>query len=122
MHLSKALVLAVVLLLALPLAVLASDDPNERKEKIKGNGIIITVRFDLGTEGMGVAKCGTCSTAGGCKSVWCRVGKAMPCRATPAKGWKFAHWTANGNYAGDKPSINFCRKGADLKAHFEQAK
>jgi hypothetical protein len=120
MRAKKVWVLAMVLVLALPLIALAADDPNEKKEAVKGGGHVITVRFDLGTEGMGIAKCGTCSTAGGCKSVWCRVGKALYCKATPAPGWKFAHWTANDNFASDKPTIKFCRKGAVLKAHFEK--
>lgn len=122
MRAGKVMLIALLLVLALPLAVLAADDPNERKEPIKGNGHIITVRFDLGTQGMGVAQCGICSTAAGCKSVWCQVGTSLSCKATPAPGWKFIHWTANGNFAGDKSTINFCRKGADLKAHFEKAK
>lgn len=119
---SKALILAMALVLALPLAVLAADGPNEKIKSDGSGGHIIWVRYDLGTTGMGVAQCGTCSTAAGCKSVWCQVGKLMSCRATAAEGWRFTYWSANGNFAGDKPSMNFCRKGADLKAHFEKAK
>lgn len=122
MRVSKVLVLAMVLLFALPLAALAAGDANEKKEPDGKGGHIIFVRYSLGTTGMGVAQCGTCSTAGGCKSVWCQVGKPMPCKATPAKGYKFTHWSANGNFAGDKPTKSFCRKGADLKAHFKEAK
>lgn len=113
--------LALVLVLALPLAALAAD-PNEKKETDDKGRHVIIVRYDLGTSGMGVARCGSCSTAAGCKSVWCQVGKTTTCKATPAPGWKFVYWSANGNFAGDKPTKKFCRKGASLKAHFEKAK
>lgn len=122
MRVSKILMLATVLALALPLAALADDDPNEKTQPDGSGGHIIILRYDLGTTGMGVAQCGTCITAAGCRAVWCQVGKTMPCRATPAKGWRFVYWSANGNFAGDKPSKNFCRKGADLKAHFERGR
>ncbi len=122
MRISRAMAWALVLLLALPLVALAADDPNEKQESDGKGGRIIFVRFSLGTAGMGIAQCGTCSTAAGCKSAWCKVGTSLSCRATPASSWKFTHWTANGNFAGDKPQIGFCRKGADLKAHFKEAK
>jgi len=122
MRFFKLAVLGAVLLLALPLAALAGDDPFEKKEADKAGGHVIFVRFLLGTEGMGIAQCGSCNTAAGCKSAWCQAGSALSCKATPAAGWKFTHWSANGNFAGDKPQISFCRKGADLKAHFSQAK
>jgi len=109
-------------MLALPLAAMAGDDPNEKQETDKGGARFIIVRFMVGTEGMGVVQCGDCNTAGGCQSVWCQVGKVFTCKAMPAPGWKFTHWTANGNFAGDKPTKMFCRKGAELMAHFEKAK
>jgi hypothetical protein len=118
MRAGKVMLIALVLILALPFAASASDDPNERKEKIKGNGIIITVRFFVGTVGMGMVQCGTCHTAGGCKSLWCDINKPVTCRAKPRKGWKFSHWTTDDKKSGDKPHHRICRKGVTLKAHF----
>jgi hypothetical protein len=122
MQVGRMAVWTLVLLLALPLMALAADDYNEKTQPDGKGGHVIFVRYTLGTAGMGIAQCGTCNTAAGCKSVWCRVGPSVSCRATPAKGWKFTYWSANGNFAGDKPSIRFCRKGADLRAQFEKGK
>ena len=118
MRLSKVTLTALVLILALPLAALAADDPNERKEVIKGNGIIITVRFFVGTVGMGMVQCGTCHTAGGCTSLWCDIEKPVTCHAKPRKGWKFTHWTTDDKESGKKTYHRICRKGVTLKAHF----
>ena len=78
----------------------------------------IWIRFFIGTEGMGIVKCNGCSTADGCNSLWISAGTYASCQATPASDYKFSYWTANGNYAGDKPSINFGKRGATLKGHF----
>lgn len=67
---------------------------------------------------MGIVKCGTCSTAAGCESLWIDAGTSIQCTATPAPGNKFLNWTANGNYTSDKPSIKFGTKGAKLVGHF----
>jgi hypothetical protein len=122
MRAKKVWVLAMVLVLALPLIALAADDPKEKKEAVKGGDHRGTVSFTLGTEGMGIARCGNCSTDKGCTVVWCKVGTTVSCSARPAAGWKFSHWTANGNFAGKKHAISFCHKGSTLIAHFTAAK
>ncbi|MCP4577014.1 MAG: hypothetical protein GY846_12100 [Deltaproteobacteria bacterium] len=78
----------------------------------------IWIRFFIGTEGMGIVKCDGCSTAEGCSSLWIPAGSTASCQATPASAYKFSHWTANGNYAGDNPTIRFGKRGATLKGHF----
>ncbi len=90
-------------------------DPDEKPGQ---EGRPAWVRFFIGTEGMGVVQCNTCSTAGGCESLWIEVGYPAHCKATPAAGYKFLHWTANGNFAGDKPEKKFGSKGAKLVGHF----
>ena len=111
-----------LLALALPLAAWAGGDPDQKKELVKGGGYVIVVRFKLGTEGMGVIWCGSCNTAAGCQHAWCRVGQPLACKATPAAGWKFTHWTADGNFVGTEPYRHFCSKGAHLVAHFTRTK
>ena len=78
----------------------------------------IWIRFFIGTEGMGIVKCDGCSTAAGCNSLWIPLGSPASCQASPASAYKFSHWTANGNYAGDQPTIRFGKRGATLKGHF----
>ncbi|MBW1780509.1 MAG: hypothetical protein JRL30_07185 [Deltaproteobacteria bacterium] len=78
----------------------------------------VWIRFFIGTDGMGMVKCNACSTAAGCNSLWILLGDLASCRATPAPSHKFSYWTANGNYAGNNPSIRFGTKGATLKGHF----
>lgn len=78
----------------------------------------VWIRFFIGTDGMGVVKCGGCSTAAGCNSLWIPAGSFASCQASPPPAHKFLYWTANGNYAGDNPKIRFGTKGAILKGHF----
>lgn len=78
------------------------------------------IRFTIGTHGLGTVQCGSCSTATGCEGVWIKAGTSIACKATPAPNYKFLHWTANGNFAGDKPVIHFGQKGATLQGHFGQ--
>lgn len=78
------------------------------------------IRFTIGTHGLGTVQCGSCSTATGCEGVWIKAGTSIACQATPAPNYKFLHWTANGNFAGDKPVIHFGQKGATLQGHFGQ--
>jgi hypothetical protein len=91
---------------------------NEDADEMNEQGVI-TIRFTIGAQGMGFVKCGNCSTAAGCTNVWIGAGTKIKCIATSASTSTFTHWTANGNYAGDKPEILFGNRGATLIGHFQ---
>lgn len=117
-----------ILILALVVSVLclvgaawAADNPGaDPNEKPGEQGRPAWVRFFIGTDGMGVVNCNTCYTSGGCESLWIQVGYPASCHAKPAPGYKFSHWTSNGNFTSNKPNITFGGKGAKLVGHFVQ--
>lgn len=99
----------------------AADNPGaDPNEKPGEQGRPAWVRFFIGTEGMGVATGRVAhldpqalAAAGGV------AGVAID-HAKPAPGYKFSHWTSNGNFTSNKPDITFGAKGAKLVGHFVQ--
>ena len=77
-----------------------AEDKNTRTDR---NGVI-SVRIFISVQGMGSIPVGSCQTQNGCASAWVKAGQELPCYASPAQGWKFSHWLANGNYGSDQMS------------------
>lgn len=124
----KVMVIMVALgaLLCLAGASLAADEVPAACQKMKtgdeckpGGGRPVWVRLWVSTSGPGYVTCGSCNTASGCKNFWVPLGGSRACTAHPAKGHKFDQWTANGNWAGDKPTHAFKGKGTQIKGYFK---
>jgi hypothetical protein len=85
-----------------------------------GNGPIMSVRIFLEAQGFGSFKGQGFDTAKGDSTAWVLAAQPLSLLATPASGWRFSHWTLNGNFAGDKPSISLTAKiGMKIKAFFQ---
>jgi len=115
----KRFMIAAVAVLA-TVALLAPAVMADENEKPGEEGRPVWVRFFIGAQGMGVVQCNSCSTAAGCNALWISLGSPASCKATPAPGHKFTHWTANGQYAGTDNPRRFGKKGATLKGVFDK--
>ncbi len=63
----------------------------------------VWARCWFSVDGYGSFSAGPYNTASGnCVGAF-TVGASIPLSATPASGWKFDHWTFNGNFGGTSP-------------------
>lgn len=84
----------------------------------RGGGVI-AIRIYFEVEGFGSFIAGPYNTAQGHTNAWVGPGMALSLSASAASGWKFSHWTLNGNFAGTNPqSSATARMGLKIKAHF----
>lgn len=111
-----ACIIALLLLLGLTPA-WAGDDPKPDSQA-GGSERPVWIRFSIGADGMGVVNCNTCYTSSGCEVIQVKQGEFVACHAKPAPGYKFTHWTVNGNYHDNKPDTSFGTMGARLVGHF----
>lgn len=80
--------------------------------------VIIAKEF-LRVNGFGSFTANSYNTASGAQAGWFEAGSGISLNAVPAPGWKFSHWTFNGNYAGCSPSAcATARIGLEIRAHF----
>jgi len=84
----------------------------------RGGGVI-AVRIYFEVEGFGSFRAGPYNTAQGHTNAWVKPGMGLALSASAASGWKFSHWTLNGNFAGtNSKSSATARIGLRIKAHF----
>lgn len=82
---------------------------------------IITVRVFFEVEGFGSFTAGPFNTATGAISGWFGAGETIPLQATAAAGWKFSHWTFNGQFGGTQAKWSTdARIGKKIRAIFIQ--
>lgn len=80
---------------------------------------IILAKVYFRVNGLGSFTANSYNTASGAQIGIFEAGSGISLKAVPAPGWKFSHWTLNGNYAGCSPSsCATARIGLEIRAHF----